>query len=270
MWLKYHGGYLLYVTAMAGEAPSRVRPACENASIEENHHLKTSQTRFASPDDMMNQNSELDDVTIIGKLDLYEDPETGKDLVAVYTKEGEEYVISNRKMARRLMPFTEDDIDVRFEGTVKVDQYSHIKILTVKSYEPLQEMMQLASDRMRREGHAQLTPDFPGDDPGDYIPDENDRRSFDDDLLDGDQDEDALSEGFEDGDFSEDEEPGEVSDEERSRLEQALAAVLQPAQPSGESPKTKAKPKAKDKGVSEATDKSEDKETPAKPRARKK
>ena len=52
--------------------------------------------------------------------------------------------------------------------------------------------------------------------------------------------------------------------------EQALAAVLQPAQPSGESPKTKAKPKAKDKGVSEATDKSEDKETQAKPRARKK
>ncbi len=226
---------------------------------------------------MMNQNSELDDVTIIGKLDLYEDPETGNDLVAVYTKEGEEYVISNRKMARRLMPFTEDDIDVRFEGTVKVDQYSHIKILTVKSYEPLQEMMQLASDRMRREGHTQLTPDFPGDDPGDYIPDENDRRSFDDDLLDGDQDGDdpAFADGFEDTDFSDDEEPGEMSDEERSRLEQALAAALKPvpsSEPAAEKPKAKARPKAKDKGkdASEATDTAKDKGTPAKPRAKKK
>ncbi|MGN0880546.1 MAG: hypothetical protein ACI4WT_13990 [Oligosphaeraceae bacterium] len=221
---------------------------------------------------MMNQNSELDDVTIIGKLDLYEDPETGNDLVAVYTKEGEEYVISNRKMARRLMPFTEDDIDVRFEGTVKVDPYSRIKILTVKSYEPLQELMQLASDRMRREGHAQLTPDFPGDDPGDYIPDENDRRSFDDDLLDGDQDGD----GFEDADFSDEEELGEESDEERSRLEQALAAVLQSApsdeKPSDEKPaaKAKSKSKAKEKDASEDKGKGKAKEASSKPRAKKK
>ena len=44
--------------------------------------------------------NEIEDVVLVGKLDLYEDPETGLDLVALYPEDGEEYVITNRKMVK--------------------------------------------------------------------------------------------------------------------------------------------------------------------------
>lgn len=176
---------------------------------------------------MKRMKSDVDEVTIVGRLDFYEDLELGSNLVAVYTDDGEEYVISNRKMVRRLMPYAEDDIDITFVGTVDEDPYSHIKVLTVQSYEPSQKVQRSSrktavSVPLPKAGQD----DFRGDEEDcEYIPDEDDRQDFDSDKLDdaGDEfgDEDLLDEDFADEDLDAD-----LSDEERAKYANVLNDVL--------------------------------------------
>lgn len=212
---------------------------------------------------MKKHKSELDDVTIVGKLELYEDPETGSDLVAVCTDDGEEYVVTNKKMVRKLMKYTEDDIDIEFTGTIREDPYSLIQVLTIEDYKLLQEFVELKSiDNGNdvavkgKKSHSQQDFDNFVDRDADTLDDnfslddlELDNEDFGDDEA-FDLDADALEDPADDdetivdnalivdtvfpGDENNEEEPfdvedaetGELDEEEAERLKKEASALL--------------------------------------------
>ncbi len=73
---------------------------------------------------------------IVGQIDVFEDSTASDTSMSVFTADGEEYVITSRKVVKRLLRYAGEEIDIDFHGYVRHDAISGLDILSVVSFKP--------------------------------------------------------------------------------------------------------------------------------------
>ncbi|MDQ0291721.1 hypothetical protein [Oligosphaera ethanolica] len=98
----------------------------------------------------MKEDKEQRVVTITGQVDIFEDmPGADADAISILCQDGNEYIVTTRKMVKRLMPFAGEEVDILFQGTISKD-HSGLDILTVHSFKVLsEEALELVSPAVK-------------------------------------------------------------------------------------------------------------------------
>ena len=85
----------------------------------------------------MKEDKEQRVVTITGQVDIFEDmPGADADAISILCQDGNEYIVTTRKMVKRLMPFAGEEVDILIQETISKD-HSGLDILTVHSFKVL-------------------------------------------------------------------------------------------------------------------------------------
>jgi len=153
----------------------------------------------------MKEDKEQRVVTITGQVDIFEDmPGTDADAISILSQDGNEYIVSTRKMVKKLMPFAGEEVDILFQGTVAKD-HSGLEILNIHSFKVLSEdALELLKNNIAKDAppprvkHIQHVFDDDEDDIEgvDHVVDEDwhDAEEDHDDDEDDDDDDDVLIE----------------------------------------------------------------------------
>jgi hypothetical protein len=90
----------------------------------------------------MKEDKEQRIVSITGQVDIFENmPGTDADAISILSQDGNEYIVSAKKMVKKLMPFAGEEVDLLFQGTVAKD-HSGLEVLSVHSFKILSEEAQ--------------------------------------------------------------------------------------------------------------------------------